>query len=91
MGDAEADTVGNPGRMVLSSLAISRFATMPPGFLTGLLLLDIGNSFGLAVGVTGQIRTAASIVGVLSALLIERNPPIPPPIKPTLPYCLRLS
>jgi DHA1 family inner membrane transport protein len=44
---------------------------MPPNFLTGLLLIDIGASFGLAVGVTGQIRTAASIVGVLSALLIS--------------------
>jgi DHA1 family inner membrane transport protein len=57
--------------MVLPSLVISRFATMPPNFLTGLLLIDIGASFGLAVGVTGQIRTAASIVGVLSALLIS--------------------
>jgi DHA1 family inner membrane transport protein len=71
MGDTEAETVGNPGRMVLPSLVISRFATMPPNFLTGLLLIDIGASFGLAVGVTGQIRTAASIVGVLSALLIS--------------------
>jgi len=71
MGDAEAETVGNPGRMVLPSLVISRFATMPPGFLTRLLLIDIGESFGQAVGVTGQIRTAASIVGVLSALLIS--------------------
>jgi len=57
--------------MILPSIVISRFATMPPGFLTGLLLIDIGNSFGQAVGVTGQIRTAASIVGVLSALLIS--------------------
>ena len=71
MGDAEAETFGNPGRMVLPSLVISRFATMHPGFLTGLLLIDIGESFGMAVGVTGQIRTAASIVGVLSALLIS--------------------
>ncbi|MBC8225441.1 MFS transporter [Candidatus Bathyarchaeota archaeon] len=71
MGDAEAETVGNPGRMVLPSLVISRFATMPPGIVTGLLLIDIGESFGQAVGVTGQVGTAASIVGVLSALLIS--------------------
>jgi predicted MFS family arabinose efflux permease len=69
MGEAE-ETVGNPGRMVLPSLVFSRFATMPPGILTGLLLIDIGNTFGLAVGITGQVSTAASIVGVLSALLI---------------------
>ena len=71
MGDADGKTVGPPGRMVLPSLVISRFATMPPGLLTGLLLIDIGESFGLAVGVTSQVRTAASIVGVLSALLIS--------------------
>ncbi len=71
MGDDEAKTVGTPGRMFLPSLVISRFATMPPGLLTGLLLIDIGASFGQAVGVTGQIRAAASIVGVLSALLIS--------------------
>jgi DHA1 family inner membrane transport protein len=39
--------------------------------LTGLLLIDIGNTFGQAVGVTGQIRTAANLVGVTSALLIS--------------------
>ena len=57
--------------MLLPSLVVSRFATMPPGLVTGLLLIDIGESFGLAVGVTAQVRTAASIVGVLSALLIS--------------------
>ena len=71
MGEAEAETVGNPGRMVLPSLVISRFATMPPGIITGLLLINIGESFGQAVGVTGQMGTAASIVGVFSALLIS--------------------
>jgi DHA1 family inner membrane transport protein len=71
MGEAENEKAGNLGRMLLPSIVISRFATMPPGFLTGLLLIDIGESFGLAVGVTGQIRTAASIVGVLAALLIS--------------------
>jgi len=71
MGDVENGKEGNPGRMLLPSLVISRFATMPPGFLTGLLLIDIGESFGLTVGVTGQIRTAASIVGVIAALLIS--------------------
>lgn len=71
MGDAEVKTTRNPGRMVLPSLVISRFATIPPGIVTGLLLIDIGESFGQAVWVTGQVRTAASIVGVLSALLIS--------------------
>jgi len=71
MSKTNVKTIGNPGKMILPSLVIARFATMPPNFLTGLLLIDIGESFGLSVGVTGQIRTAASIVGVLSALLIS--------------------
>ena len=71
MSKTDGRTNGNPGQMILPSLVISRFATMPPGFLTGLLLIDIGDSFGQTVGVTGQIRTAASIVGVISALLIS--------------------
>lgn len=59
-----------PGPLVLPSLVFSRFATMPPGILTGLLLIDIGASFGLNVGVAGQISSAASIVGVIFSLLI---------------------
>jgi len=60
----------NPGRLVLPSLVLSRFATMPPTILTGLLLIDIGQTFGLTVGVAGQIRTAAAITGVATALLL---------------------
>ncbi len=43
---------------------------MPPTILTGLLLIDIGQTFGLTVGVAGQIRTAAAITGVVTALLL---------------------
>lgn len=71
MNKTDNKTYETPGQMVLPSIVISRFATMPPGFLVGLLLIDIGYSFGQSVGVTGQISTAASIVGVLSALLIS--------------------
>lgn len=71
MSDAGTKTEENPGRIVLPSLVLSRFATGPPNVLTGLLLIDIGNTFGQAVGVAGQIRTAANLVGVASALLIS--------------------
>jgi predicted MFS family arabinose efflux permease len=71
MSEDEIKTDDPPGRMVLPSLVISRFATMPPGILTSLLLIDIGSSFGQEVWVTGQIRTAASIVGVISALMMS--------------------
>ena len=71
MSKTDDETYENTGKMILPSIVISRFATMPPGFLVGLLLIDIGDSFEKTVGVTGQISTAASIVGVLSALLIS--------------------
>ncbi len=60
----------SPGRLTLPSLVMSRFALQPPALLVGLLLIDIGGTFGLPVGVVGQLRTAASIVGVVSALLM---------------------
>ncbi|MGD2200089.1 MAG: MFS transporter [Candidatus Bathyarchaeota archaeon] len=66
MGEETAE----PGRMILPTLVFSRFATMPPGILTGLLLLDIGETFSLTVGIAGQVRSAASVVGVVFALLI---------------------
>ncbi len=71
MAYIETDSNTNPGKLLLPSLVISRFATMPPGILTGLLLLDIGETFGYTVGVAGQIITAASIVGVISAIMIS--------------------
>jgi len=60
----------SPGKLVLPSLVISRFAVEPPGILTGLLLVDIGLTFGCSVGVVGQIRTICSIVAVFFALLM---------------------
>jgi DHA1 family inner membrane transport protein len=56
------------GRYVLPSLAIAGAAMEPPGILTNLLLIEIGLTFGSPVGVTGQIRTTASTIGIVSAL-----------------------
>jgi len=57
------------GRLILTSLIFSGFAIQPPGILTGLLLIDIGATFGCSVGIIGQIRTVSSVVAVVSALL----------------------
>ena len=57
-------------RLVLPSLAIAGASMEPPGILTNLMLIEIGLTFGSTVGVTGQIRTAASTIGILSALAI---------------------
>lgn len=58
------------GRMVLPSLFFSRFVTGIPGIISGLLLIEIGNTFGSSIGVTGQITTASSILRVAAALIM---------------------
>lgn len=58
------------GRLLLPSLTISYFATIPPAILVNFLLIDIGHTFNRSVAVTGQIQTAASLVGAISAVLM---------------------
>ena len=50
---------------------MSRFAIQPPGILLGILLIEIGLEFGYSVGFIGQIRTAASLVAAIAALLMS--------------------
>jgi predicted MFS family arabinose efflux permease len=60
----------SPGKLILPSLVFSRFAIAVPEILTGLLLIDIGLTFGYSVGAAGQIRTICSIVAVFFSLLM---------------------
>jgi predicted MFS family arabinose efflux permease len=57
-------------RLMLASFMTSSFATEPPGLITMLLLIEIGLTFGQHVGVSGQIRTLSSVVGVVVSLLL---------------------
>ena len=41
-----------------------------PGIVSGLLLIEMGASFGTPVGITGQILTTSSILGVVAALVM---------------------
>ncbi len=56
--------------LVLGSLFVARFAASSPRIIVGLFLLEIAASFDAAVGVVGQIITAASLVGMVTALLM---------------------
>ena len=56
--------------MFLPALAVSRFATTPSSIIMSLLLIEIGLTFGLPVGVTGQVGTASYIAAFVSALLM---------------------
>jgi predicted MFS family arabinose efflux permease len=59
-----------PKKLMTLSFIVSSFATQPAGLITSLLLIEIGLTFGVSVGVAGQLRTVSSIVGVLVALLL---------------------
>ena len=60
----------SPGKLITPSLVIARLATWPIGSITGLLLIDIGQTFNQSVAIMGQIRTIGSLVGVVFALLL---------------------
>ena len=57
-------------RLIIPSLVISRAITALPTLVTGLLLIDIGNTFNTPVGISGQIRTASSALSIIFALLM---------------------
>ena len=56
------------GRLILPSLVLSRGVTIGPRLVIGLLLIDIGLTFGYSVGVMGQIQTFNSIVALIFAI-----------------------
>lgn len=69
--ESENHTDGDStGRFVLASLFMSYFAIWPVGLVITLLLIDIGQTFGSPVGITGQVQTLSSGVSVVFSLLI---------------------
>ncbi len=71
MSEGEVKKQENSGSLVLPSLVLSRFATVLPGIIISLLLIEIGESLGQEVWVVSQLGTAAAVIGVISALLIS--------------------
>jgi len=57
-------------RFLLPALATARFALAPPAITSGLLLVDIASTFGQSIGVMGQMRTTASTLSMITALII---------------------
>lgn len=55
-------------KLVLPTLSFTRYVTTTPSIAFGLLLIEIGMTFNTPVGVTGQIGTVYSILGVLTAI-----------------------
>ena len=59
-----------PSKLFMLSLFMSLFVAGIPVIISGLLLIDIGQTFGYPVGVTGQIATAYSAIAVIFALIM---------------------
>ncbi len=59
-----------PSSGLLPALLIARFAMRPPSLLTSLLLIDIGMTFSVDVGVSAQMNTVAALIAALSSLLM---------------------
>lgn len=55
---------------IISSLVFSNLVTGFPQLIASLLLIEIGLSFGVSVGVAGQIKTVAFVVSVIMGLVV---------------------
>jgi predicted MFS family arabinose efflux permease len=58
------------GRLVIPSLTFSRLNMTPPRNVAGLLLIEIGLTFGCSVGVMGQMRTLSSAMALIFAVIM---------------------
>ena len=58
------------GPLFLPSIVVSRLALTPVGIIMTLLLIEIAHTFGLPIGVTGQLSTVGSIAAFVSALIM---------------------
>lgn len=58
------------GRLVIPSLTFSRLNMTPPRNVAGLLLIDIGLTFGCSVGVMGQMRTISAAMALVFAIIM---------------------
>ena len=58
-------------RLVLAALMASTMSTYPPQIVIGVLLVEIGNSLNIPLGLAGQLRTAISITALISSFLVS--------------------
>jgi predicted MFS family arabinose efflux permease len=58
------------GRLTILSFALARGITNLPGLVISLLLIEVGETFGVPVGIAGQLATASSILAITFAVLM---------------------
>jgi len=57
-------------KLFIPSIVLSQFSSMTPGILTGLLLIEISSTFNVNVGVAAQMRTVASTISMIFAIVL---------------------
>jgi len=58
----------DPSRLTVYALGLSRYAPRGATLVAGVLLIEIGATFGLPVGVTNQLNATHSLLSLLTAL-----------------------
>jgi len=58
-------------RLVIPALVLSRVAAQPHGLITGLLLIEISDTFNVPIGVAGQLSTAVFTVSMLMGVAMS--------------------
>jgi predicted MFS family arabinose efflux permease len=71
MADKGESLSTSQSRLIELSFILARFSANFPAMITSLLLIDIGLSFGASVGVMSQMRTVASLMAIVTGLLIS--------------------
>jgi predicted MFS family arabinose efflux permease len=57
-------------RIIVPTLALSRFTTQPTGIITSLLLIEIAQTYNCSIGVASQVRAASSIMMIASSFIM---------------------
>ena len=62
------ETKQDESRIKALALGLSRYAPRGATLVTGVLLIEIGNTFGTPIGVTNQLNATHSFLALLTAL-----------------------
>jgi predicted MFS family arabinose efflux permease len=70
LGEESSQVDFNTGKLAILSFALSRGITNLPSLVISLLLIEVGKTFSVPVGIAGQLSTASSILSITFAVLM---------------------
>ncbi len=66
----EVEKIAGLDRVGVLSLALSRGVTNIPIVVLGLVLIEIASTFGVSIGMAGQLTTAFAVVAIFFSLIM---------------------